>query len=385
LRLSYCTNVAPAETVDELLASLGGIWADVRRRAAPDDVLGLGLWLPADAALEVSRDAGLMRAVRDALAAGGLTLVTANAFPARGFHAPIVKDAVYQPAWTEPERFVYTSSVARVVAGIVPAGSDVPISTLPLGFPKFDVQEQMRAVAMLFATVLELHRLRDATGTTIRLALEPEPCCAIETAAEAIAFFDVAVRPFAKHLQAAGLTSSAAEEVVARHLGVCLDLCHAAVEHEDPVASFEGLRAAGVPVFKVQVSAAVEVPEPSDATQRAALARFVEPRWLHQVGAPGGRVVLDLPQAMADAPLAKCKPWRVHFHVPLHAAEVGGLPTTRPEVERFLRHVATVDDPPVLELETYTWSVVPGAADDLAANVAAEIAWARGVLGLAVE
>jgi sugar phosphate isomerase/epimerase len=380
VRLSYCTNVAPAETVDELLAGLAGLWTDVRRRAGPDDDLGLGLWLPADAALDVSRDAGLMRAVRDALAAGGLSLVTANAFPARGFHAPVVKDAVYRPAWTEPERFVYTSAVARAVAGIAPAGADVPISTLPLGFPKLDVPEQLRAVALLFATVLELHRLREATGTTIRLALEPEPCCAIETAAEAIAFFDAAVRPSAKHLTAGGLSASEADEVVARHLGVCLDLCHAAVEHEDAVASFEGLRAAGVPVFKAQVSAAVEVPDPADPAQRAALARFVEPRWLHQVGAPGGRVVLDLPHALADASLAKSKPWRVHFHVPLHADEVGGLPTTRGEVERFLRHVATADDPPVLELETYTWSVVPGATDDLAANVAAEIAWARSVV-----
>ena len=66
--------------------------------------------------------------------------------------------------------------------------------------------------------------------------------------------------------------------------------------------------------------------------------------------------------------------------MPLSADEVGGLPTTRRDVERFLRHVATVDDPPVLELETYTWSVVPGATNDLAANVATEIAWARDVL-----
>ena len=36
-----------------------------------------------------------------------------------------------------------------------------------------------------------------------------------------------------------------------------------------------------------------------------------------------------------------------------------------------------MDAPPVLELETYTWSVVPGAADDLAANIAAEIDWVR--------
>jgi sugar phosphate isomerase/epimerase len=385
MRLAYCTNVAPSETVDELVARVHGLWSDVRRRAAPEGRLGLGLWLPAAAAHDLSRDAGRMRAVRDAFDGAQLDLVTVNAFPAGEFHAPVVKEAVYRPAWTEPERFAYTCAVARAVAGIVPPGSDVPVSTLPLGFPKMATADQFRAVALLFATVLELHRLREATGTTIRLALEPEPCCALETVAEAIEFFGVAVRPFAKNLQAGGLTPSEAEEVVRRHLGVCLDLCHAAVEHEDPVQALARLDAAGVPVFKVQVSAAVEVPDPSAPKSRAALARFAEPRWLHQVGAPGGRVVLDLPEAMESAPLRALKPWRVHFHVPLHLAEVGGLPTTGPEVERFLRHIAARDDGPVLELETYTWSVVPGAADDLAANVAAEIAWARGVLGDAVR
>jgi len=379
VRLSYCTNVAPAESLDEVLASLTGFWADVRRRAGGDEPLGVGLWLADAAALEVSRDAGKMRAVKDALAAGGLALVTANAFPVRAFHAPVVKDAVYRPDWTSPERFVHTCAVARAVTGILPGGSTAPISTLPLGYPKWDMPQRLRAVAMLFATVLDLHRLREATGTTIQIALEPEPCCAIETTDEAIEFFGVAVRPFAKYLHAAGLSASEADETVARHLGVCLDLCHMAVEHEDPVESFGRLRAAGVPVFKVQASAAVEVPEPADDAQRAALARFDEPRWLHQVGAPR-RVVVDLPQALADPHLAAAKPWRVHFHVPLHATDVGGLPTTRPEVERFLRFLAAIDDPPVVELETYTWSVVPGAPPDLAGNVAAEIAWARGVV-----
>ena len=392
MRLAYCTNVAPAETFGTLVAGLGGLWSDVRRLADPGGAgdqafrLGLGLWIADGAARELARDAGRMREVRDALDAARLELVTVNAFPMRAFHAPVVKEAVYLPAWTEPERFAYTSAVARAIAGIAPPGSDIPISTLPLGFPKLGMPEQIQAAALLFATVLELHRLREATGTTIRLALEPEPCCSIETVEEAIEFFGVAVAPLVPSLgEAAGIAESAAQEMVGTHLGVCLDLCHTAVEHEDPVAAMSRLAAAGVPVFKVQVSAAVEVPDPADPAQRAALAHFVEPRWLHQVGAPasatGRRVVLDLPQALADASFAATGPWRVHFHVPLHAAEVGGLPTTRPQVERFLAHVATLDDPPVLELETYTWSVVPGAAPDLAENVAAEIAWVRSRLG----
>jgi sugar phosphate isomerase/epimerase len=378
VRLAYGTNVAPQEDVAGIVAAMDGLWADVARRCG-ETPLGLGLWIPALAAHVLARDAEGMRSVRAALARNGLELVTVNAFPAGGFHADVVKEAVYRPDWTAPERFAYTSAVARTVAGIVAPGSDVTISTLPLGFPKLDVPSQFRAAGMLFATVLELHRLREATGTTIRLALEPEPCCALETVAEAVEFFGVAVRPFAKNLRAGGLTPQAAEEATARHLGVCLDLCHAAVEHEDPVAAYERLTAAGLPVFKVQVSAAVEVPEPGDEAMRAKLARFVEPRWLHQVGVPG-EVVLDLPAALADPRLSHAKPWRVHFHVPLSAETVGGLPTTRRETARFLAYAAALDSPPVLEIETYTWSVVPDASADLAGNVADEITWVRDAL-----
>lgn len=383
MRLAYCANVTSVTRIDDLLAALGGLWAEVRRRSATPGTLGLGLWFPDEVARSLAGDADAMRAVRDALAANDLELVTVNAFPARAFHAPVVKEAVYRPAWTEPARFAYTSSVARAVAGIAPPGSDITLSTLPLGFPKLSVEERLRCVGLLLASVREFHRLRELTGTTIRLALEPEPGCAIETVDEAIELFGAAIGPFAGSLRAGGLGESEALDAIRRHLGVCLDLCHVAVANEDPVAALGRLTAAGVPVFKVQVSSAIEVPDPEDAGARAALAQFAEPRWLHQVGAPGGRGAIDLPQALDDAALAARKPWRVHFHVPLHEARIGGLPTTQPLVERFLRHAATLADPPVLELETYTWSVVPGAPPDLAANVAAEIAWVRGVLAAA--
>ncbi len=400
IRLAYGTNVAPQEDLPGILGALGGLWADVRRRVAPQSVadtsgagaanagvsgpapLGLGLWIAEDAARAACRDAAAMRTLRAALADNGLELTTVNAFPQRAFHAPVVKEAVYRPDWTDPERFAYTAAVARTVAGVVPSGSDITISTLPVGYPKLPMETWLRATGLLFAAALDLARIRDATGTTIRLALEPEPSCALETCDETIEFFAGAVRPYTTALaRTAGISADAAEEILATHLGVCLDLCHTAVEHEDPVHTYHRLRGAGVPVFKVQVSAAVEVPDPSDPARRAALARFVEPRWLHQTGCARRTVVRDLPEALADPARAALRPWRVHFHVPLSSGETGGLPTTRPDVERFLAAIALVPDPPVLEIETYTWSVMPGAPPDLAANIAAEIAWVRSRLG----
>jgi len=361
LRTAYCTNVAPAGSVDALVDGLSGLWCAVRERAGLER-LGLGLWLRDQVAAELAGDAAACERVRDTLAANGLDLVTVNAFPARAFHAQVVKEAVYRPSWLEEERAAYTLDVARAVAAIAGPRADVTLSTLPVAFPKRAETEMAEAAERLVRVAGELARIASEGGPTLRLALEPEPCCALETTAETLAFFE-------RHLRRAGW------EAAAEHLGVCLDLCHACVEHEDPIEALHAYAAAGVPVFKVQVSAALEVPDPSDPLQRERLAAFAEERWLHQVGAAAGRVVADLPEALGDSALARARPWRVHFHVPLHRDEVGGLPTTRPEVERFLDHVAGLAEPPVLELETYTWSVVPGASEDLAGNVAAEVRW----------
>ncbi len=377
VRTGYCTNVAPAPSPAALRRDLAGLWSDVRD-AASLDRLGLGLWFPRDVGAALARDATELAALREALDAARLDLVTINAFPADAFHAPIVKEAVYRPDWTTDERAEYTLHAARIAAALVPEG-DVPISTLPIGYPKLERSALRRAAGRLVGVALALDRIRGETGTTIRLALEPEPCCALERTDEALAFFREHLAPameVAAGAQRAG--PSDAGEMLRRHLGVCLDLCHASVEHEDPVAAFGRYEEAGIPVHKVQVSAALEVPNPSDAAQRKLLEAFVEDRWLHQVGRSAGDVVLDLPAALAAPPQGA--PWRVHYHVPLHRNEVGGLPTTRATVERFLTWIAAHPTPPVLELETYTWSVVPDASENLAANVAAEVRWANDVL-----
>ena len=42
-------------------------------------------------------------------------------------------------------------------------------------------------------------------------------------------------------------------------MGVCYDVCHAAVEFEDPAGSLQALRAAGIGVPKLQLSAALRI------------------------------------------------------------------------------------------------------------------------------
>jgi len=88
----------------------------------------------------------------------------------------------------------------------------------------------------------------------------------------------------------------------------------------------------------------------------------------------------DLPDAL-DGDLRGASEWRVHFHVPVHRAEH----TTQAELERALEALVGGHRPAThhLEIETYTWSVLPDGADAAGADerlvegLAAELAWTR--------
>jgi hypothetical protein len=220
------------------------------------------------------------------------------------------------------------------------------------------------------ATLCEgLARPAVRAGRAVRVCLEPEPECAIESTDDALAFF------------AGPLARAAADQLVARHLGICFDTCHQAVMFEDLPSSLAALAGAGIVVGKMQLSSALELPDPRDAGARAALMAFDEPRYLHQVRTPDRRGTADLPEANDRLPADRA--WRVHFHVPIDRQILGRVQTTRPDLEKALAARADVR---ALEVETYTWSVLPPAdrprdAESLAAGIARELAWVRGALG----
>lgn len=376
MRLSYCTNVHPAEDLDGVLAQLDR-YAGPVREAAGLTTLGVGLWLPAALAHRLAGSASDRARLRDALAARGLTVHTLNAFPFGGFHADVVKHAVYRPTWAEPERAAYTLACARVLADLLPEGVDGSISTLPLAWREpWGPEQDAAATRALVAVSDGLRDLAARTGRTVRLAVEPEPGCVLDTVDDVVDWL-------------AARTPAPGEPVRPgridpEHVGVCLDTCHLAVSFADPVAAVRRIRQAGLRVVKVQASAALHVEDPADPASRAAVARFAEQRYLHQVREAGDGVVHpadDLPDALRDLPSAG--PWRVHVHVPLHHRPAAPLSATtdvlRDAVTAVLR--GPHGDAAHLDVETYTWAVLPDelaarAADDLVAGIAAELRWA---------
>jgi sugar phosphate isomerase/epimerase len=379
LPLCYCTNVHPCRSAAEVERVLDDYAVPVRQRSGFD--IAVGLWLPAVAVDEVQRDASQRFGLRRALDARGLTCHTLNAFPFGDFHGSRVKEQVYLPDWADPRRLDYTAACAGLLADLLPEGVDGSISTLPLGFKQAERGPGFlaTAIARLLELATHLARIRDDTGRTIRLAIEPEPFCLLETTAEAVDFFG----RLWEAADAAG-TGPAARE----HLGVCYDVCHQAVEFEDAATAVGGLREAGIRINKVQISCAIQLDDPADAEARAALAAFAEPRYLHQTmaRAADGRILraVDLSPELATSPpdeWREARPWRTHFHVPVDAERLGPLGTTRAELRAALAAVAGLDERPHLEVETYTWPVLPGVtATDMVDGLARELVATRDLL-----
>lgn len=365
VHLAYCTNVHPTGDLDALIAQIRRFGGGVRRRLGATR-LGLGLWLPAPMAARLAGHSDLDR-VRGALDEHGLEVVTLNAFPYQGFHAPVVKKAVYSPDWCETRRLDYTLNCAKILARLLPDdAARGSISTVPLGWraPWYS-DRQARARDLLDRLAEGLAKLEADTGRPIRVGLEPEPGCVVESVGDAVERLD---------------------GVDAERIGVCLDSCHLAVGFENPASAVDRLIAAGLPIVKTQASVALHASEPADPATRAALAAYAEDRFLHQVRERGPARITDrddLPDAVQGRrALPGNGPWRVHFHIPVHERPEAPLESTQDHLDDTLAALfggssAWTDH---VEVETYTWSVLPerrrpGDDDALIAGLAAEVRW----------
>ncbi|HEY5998377.1 MAG TPA: metabolite traffic protein EboE [bacterium] len=339
MTLTYCTNIHPGESWAEIFAHVREYVPAVRGRFAPGGTFPVALRLSGRAAMEIdgpeaARFAEWCRRER-------CRVVTLNGFPHGRFHGVPVKEQVYLPDWRDPERLRYTSRLADLLASWLPEDGRGSISSVPIGFRRSLTPEAVAAARRNLRGALEhLERLAGETGREILLALEPEPGCLIETTEDVVRIFERLESP----------------PRLSRHLGVCYDCCHQALQFEDPATSLETLRRAGIPIAHVQVSSALRVEGPD----LAPVASFAEPTYLHQcVGRrPDGSLVRfdDLPEALAAAPSTGCAEWRVHFHVPVFHEGSGTFRTTND----FLAGILPLLEPATpLEVETYTWGVLP--------------------------
>lgn len=385
--LTYCTNIHPGETWPEILAALKRHLPAIRQEAAAGRPFGLGLRLGAPAA-EGLGDPAALAELKSLLETENSYVFTINGFPYGSFHGRRVKEQVYAPDWSTPERLSYTNALADILAQILPDGMTGSISTVPGSFAPWAKGRVDLIIDNLVRAAAHLAGIADATGRTIALALEPEPRCQLELIGETATFFETGLfgaRAMSLMGEISGLSRAAAETALRRHLGVCYDVCHAAVEFEDAKGSLELLRGRGIGIPKLQLSSALRIAEVSRDTA-AELRPFDEPVYLHQVVARSGSDFtryLDLPEALADLDATLGGEWRVHFHVPVFLKEMEHFSTT----QDFLREILALHrEQPIsqhLEVETYTWDVLPEGyrGTPVSTAIARELNWVRQQLG----
>ena len=389
--LSYSTLVHPADDWESMSHSLRTYVPQVKARVSPNQPFGVSLRLAALSAEALVNDAEARTALKRFLADNDMYLYTVNAFPYGAFKDTIVKEQVYEPDWRTPERLQYTMNVADVLADVAPAGLAPSIQSAPLGFkPRVTGPDVVATYTEhVLRVAAHLVGIEARTGKTVTLALEPEPHCFLETTDETIAYFTdhlYSGRAAERLAKLANIPVSDAIGALRRHLGVVFDIGHQAVGFEDVAVSLQKLVDAGVPILKLQEVAAMHMPDVTDETIEA-LQRFAKTVYLSQtVEKKDGKITkfLNLEDAFAARKLDPGpREWRTHFHVPVFLDDLGGhFGTTRFALEDALKMHKEKPLSGQLEIETYTWDVLPDhlKTGDIVDYVCREIEWVRGQL-----
>jgi len=383
--LFYCSNVHPGDSLREVEDNVRRFISPVRLQRGLEQ-LQAGLWLSYAAVDELVASESRLEAFSALLNAEGILLTSLNGFPYGNFHQSVVKEKVYLPHWGQRARLDYTLKLARLLSELMPESCiEGTVSTLPLAFARgWSAADQQESEKHFCELLLALAELEQSSGKRIRICLEMEPGCVLETTPQLIHFFTEALPAV---LGAYGLPADG----IARYLGICFDICHQAVMFEDIEQSLAAIHRAGIVIGKIQVSSAMRVPDAVAA--RELLVHYAEPRYLHQVSTldrhGDQQFCLDLADALANGQLPQDSEWRVHFHVPIQSEHLNStlLSTTRESIVDTCRFLAAHPMlKPHLEVETYTWGVLPEAlkpASDrqLIGAVAEELNWLQATLG----
>ncbi|MCX2741031.1 metabolite traffic protein EboE [Pontibacter anaerobius] len=392
--LTYCTNIHPGESWNEVFQNLKTYFPPLKKEISPDKPLGIGLRLSNKASEELQEDTSRLQEFKRWLQDQGLYVFTMNGFPYGGFHHQAVKDHVHKPDWTTQDRLDYTLRLARILAELLPEGMEGGISTSPLSYKPWLLEEDeqkvkatyTQATQNLVKLVAELVKLKEETGKIIHIDIEPEPDGLLENSREVINYYQEWLLPKGmQHLQEElSLPKEEATEAIYRHLQLCYDVCHFALAYEKPAEAFAKLKHAGIKIGKIQLSAALKSTLPEDVETRSEIAEtmatLAEDTYLHQVVEKDkdGKLTQypDLTFALQHIRKPGAEEWRTHFHVPLFTEQYNGLQSTQEDVAKVL--LLLQQDPVTqhLEVETYTWEVLPKEIKkDLSTSIQRELEW----------
>jgi sugar phosphate isomerase/epimerase len=386
--LTYCSNIHAGESWPEILKALKTHLPVVKQKVSPDTPFGVGLRLSNKASLELQQagTADFSHWMKE----NGFYVFTMNGFPYGGFHRQQVKDQVHQPDWTTFERLDYTIRLFDQLAEMLPEHTEGGISTSPLSYKHWWSGNQLdevfrKSTEHLIEVVKHLHEYHQQRGVLLHLDLEPEPDGLIENSNETIAYFKDWLQPMARKLLAEeiGVTENEAEDIVLRHITVCYDVCHFAVAYESHAEAVENFSKHGIRIGKIQISSALKTDfnqGQSRSQLEAAFRSLDEPTYLHQVIARDMngnlRQYADLPIALEHINDPEVVEWRTHFHVPVFVQSFGLMQSTQVDIQQVLDIWSKSSMTRHLEVETYTWEVLPPELQtEMNSSIARELNW----------
>jgi len=393
--ISYCTNIHSGELWEDHLEHLRQHVPAVKAAVSPDRPFGIGLRLSARAA-EALQQPAVMRDFKEWLSQNDLYVFTINGFPFGDFHRESVKDRVHAPDWTTQERFFYTQNLFGILADLLPDGVEGGVSTSPFSYRHwFDhrkpewTEMREKSTRHIVQLVDYLYHKEAASRTHMHLDIEPEPDGVLQDGAEFIDWYQNELLPMAEAYFAGRFDALQVKDIVNRHVCLCYDVCHFALGYADHAAMMGELERLGIRIGKFQISSALKVEFSEDLADRqrkaAALQRFDEPMYLHQVIAKTTSGELRRYRDLQDALPSVNNPdeieWRSHFHVPIFLEHYGEISSTQQDILRVLELQKKRARTRHIEVETYTWGVLPKDLQmPVQDSISREIAWLLAVV-----
>lgn len=390
--LTYCTNIHGGEAWDAHFALLQQHVPAIKRQVSPGQAMGLGLRLSGLASKALSQE-GQLAALKAWMAVQDVYVFTMNGFPYGNFHDEVVKEDVHAPDWTSEERRDYTCRLFDILAALLPEGMDGGVSTSPLGYRHHYQHDEkawqamrQRSTQHVLEVAAHLIRIEEEQGKVLHLDMEPEPDGVLENGPEFIAWYVNELLPAGVTFLAErfGVDDEAATQLLKKHIRLCYDVCHFALGYEDHRQVMAQLDEHGILIGKFQISAAIKAPLTADPAARQAVGKafmdFNEPVYLHQVIAQQhtGELVRhkDLPDAQDALLDPNTAEWRAHFHVPVFLEDLGTLQSTQSDILEVLALQKERQLTPHLEVETYTWGVLPSDLQlPIADSISRELNW----------
>ncbi|MEC3880478.1 metabolite traffic protein EboE [Parapedobacter sp. 10938] len=395
---TYCTNIHGGEKWEDHFELLRQHFPQVKQAVSPHHPMGVGLRL-SDMASKALLDKGKLNELKNWLADEAGYVFTMNGFPFGDFHEDVVKAHVHTPDWTTPERLAYTKRLFDILAQLLPEGMDGGVSTSPLAYrhwynetdSKWQAMRE-RATQQIAEVALHLTRIHHEQHKVLHLDIEPEPDGVLETGEEFIGWYTKELVPVGVKLLVGtlGITATEAEAAIKRHIRLCYDVCHFALGYENHQAVVDALSQQGIQIGKFQISAALKATLPRDSTGRQAIGEafmaFNEPTYLHQVIAKQAdgqvRRFKDLPDAQAAILDERATEWRSHFHIPIFLEDLGMLQSTQSDIIEVLAIQRNKSLTGHLEVETYTWGVLPQQLQlPIAESISRELRWVVNQMG----